>query len=78
MKTISVAVSEEEYERFRQVAADSDRSIAQLIREAMTFYRQEKLSVRSPLQDFPVLPGHHLVGELPSHEDVYDEMFDRS
>ena len=78
MKTISVSVSAREYERFREEARQTHRSIAQLIREAMTFYRREKLSERSPLRELPVLAGHELVGDLPDHETVYEEMFDRS
>lgn len=75
MKTISLSVSEEEYEIFRAAAQKSARSIAQLIREAMTFYREERLEPRTPLQKVAVLPGHRPLGDLPSRADLYDEIF---
>ncbi len=74
MKTISVSVSESDYEAFRKVAKEQNRSIALLIREAMAEYRVSKLSERSRLTDLPVLPGHRLIGNLPSREEIYDEI----
>lgn len=75
MKTISVAVSDNDYEAFRRAARAQRRSIAQLIREAMAYYRTEKIVARSPLTDVPVLAGHRLVGRLPDRHEVYDEIF---
>ncbi len=75
MRTISVAVSESDYEVFRRVAQSHQRSIAQLIREAMSFYRKQRLEKRMPLQDLPVLAGHRPLGELPDRAAVYDELF---
>jgi len=43
MKTISLAVSETDYEAYRRASHAQHRPIAQLIREAMAFYRTEKL-----------------------------------
>jgi hypothetical protein len=43
----------------------------------MAEYRASKLSDRSRLTDLLVLPGHRLVGKLPSREEVYDEIFRR-
>lgn len=74
MKTVSISVSEADYEVFREAAKESQRSIAQLVREAMAFYRQERLQPRTPLREVPVLPGHRLVGELPSRSEIYDEI----
>ncbi len=75
MKTISVSVSTDDYEAFREAARREHRPIAQLIREAMTFYRQEQLDRRTPLEDIPVLAGHRLRGRLPSRSEIYDEVF---
>lgn len=75
MKTISVAVSEEDYEAFRHASGESDRSIAQLIREAMALYREEKLERRTPLRNLRVLAGHRPIAPLPSRQDLYGEMF---
>ena len=77
MKTISLAVSESDYEAFRLASQSGGRSVAQLIREAMAVYRTEHLQERTLLNDFPVLVGHRLIGELPSRETIHDEMLDR-
>jgi hypothetical protein len=76
MKTVSVAVSELDYDAFREAARQRDRSIAQLIRDAMARYRETELAPRSPLRSVPVLPGHRPVGRLPSRSELYDEIFE--
>lgn len=75
MRTISVAVSESDYEAFRRAARLRRRSAAQLIREAMAFYLAEKLEERRRLTDLPVLAGHRPLAELPSRAEIYDEIF---
>ncbi len=75
MKTISVAISPEDYEVFRQVARARQCSIAQLIREAMAFYRTEQLQKATPLTELPTLPGHRPRGALPSRAEIYTEIF---
>jgi hypothetical protein len=75
MKTISLSVSEADYEVFRRAAAAADRSIAQLIREAMALYRAERLEERAPLRDLPVLVGHKPLTLLPTRAQVYEEVF---
>lgn len=74
MKTISVAVSELDYEAFRRAADRQGRPIAQLIREAMAVYRAERLHERTPLKDFPVLVGHRPAGPLPTRDELWDEV----
>jgi hypothetical protein len=76
MKSISLSVSEDDYEAFRAAAEREGQSIAALIREAMSFYRQERLKDRRPLDRLPVLVGHEPTGPLPTRAAVYDEMFD--
>ena len=78
MKSISLSVSEEDYEAFRLAAEQEGESIAALIREAMAFYRQERLEERRPLARLVVLAGHEPIAPLPSRADVYDEMFGES
>jgi hypothetical protein len=75
MKTISVAVSNEDYEAFRRGSRRTKRSIAQLIREAMALYRRELLEEKPRLTELPVIRGHRLVGPLPARGEVYDEIF---
>jgi hypothetical protein len=77
MKTISVSVSEDDYEAFRREARHQRRSIAQLIREAMATFRRDHMEQRSPLTDVPVLAGHRPLGAPASRIDIYDEVFDR-
>lgn len=60
---------------FRRAARARNRSAAQLIREAMAFYRAEKLEERPRLTELPVLAGHRQLGELPNRAEVYEEMF---
>lgn len=65
MKTISLSVSENDYEAFRAESVRAGRSIASLIREAMAEYRESlgggrKLTRVRPFAD--VRP----IGELPS------------
>jgi hypothetical protein len=78
MKTISVSVSEQDYEEFRRASRRKGRPIAELIREAMGFYRAEKLAHREPLRDLPVLAGHRPRRRLPARTEVYDEIFART
>jgi hypothetical protein len=76
MKTISVAVSEADYEAFRDGAQAQGRSIAQLIREAMALYREQRLESRSRMLDVPVLVGHRpVIDVLPSREELYDDIY---
>lgn len=78
MKTISVSVSADDYEAFRRGARRARRPIAQLIREAMALYRQERLEERSRLDDVPVLVGPRPLAPLPGRADIYDEIFGES
>lgn len=74
MKTISVSVSKEDYEAFRRGARREKRSIAQLIRDAMTLYRQERLDEKTRLDDLPVLVGHRPLRDLPGRAEIYEDM----
>lgn len=75
MKTISLAVSTDDYEAFRQAAREQGRPIAQLIRESMAVYRAEHLERRQRLDRLPVLAGHQPTGDLPSRAEIYEEIF---
>jgi hypothetical protein len=76
MRTISLAVLESDYEAFKEAAKEQGRSAAQLIREAMTFFRQHRLQKREPLRALPVLSAHRPIGNLPSRAELYDEVFE--
>lgn len=75
MKTISVSVSTEDYEAFRRSARRSKRPIVQLIREAMAFYRKERLEEKRRLLDLAALVGHRPLSNLPGRAELYDEIF---
>jgi hypothetical protein len=75
MKTISLSVSESDYSAFQRAAKRRDRPAAELIREAMAFYRAEKLEDRSRLETIPVIPGHEPTGPLPDRAEVYGEIY---
>jgi len=77
MKTISLSVSESDYEAFRQASEEGDRSIAQLIREAMSLYRTEYIEAKKPLAELPILSGHSPIAALPSREELYKEICNR-
>lgn len=77
MKTISISVSESDYEAFRVYAARHDRSIAELVREAMALYRKEKLTPTERLERIPVVHGMKPLGPLPTREEIYDEITSR-
>ncbi len=76
MKTISLSVSKVDYAAFRRASRRLQRSIAQLIREAMALYREERLEQKGRLSELPVVVGHRPLGPLPTRAEVYDEMFD--
>lgn len=76
MRTISVSVSKEDYAAFRRGSKRLQRSIAQLIREAMSLYREQRLDEKSRLVTLPVLVGHRPLANLPTRAELYEEIFD--
>jgi hypothetical protein len=75
MKAISVSVSKEDYEAFRRGSRRLKRPIAQLIREAMAVYREERLEDKTRLVELPVLVGHRPLSALPGRAEIYEEIF---
>jgi len=75
MKTISVSVLKEDYDAFRRGARRRKLSIAQLIREAMAYYREQRLEEKPRLAELPVLVGHRPLSALPGRDEVYDEIY---
>ena len=76
MKSISLMVSREDYKVFRQAAELKNRSIAGLIREAMSLYRKEHLDERSPVTGVPILVGHRPLQDVPGRVEIYEEIFE--
>lgn len=75
MRTLRVTVSDSEYDALQKVAGARDRSVEQLIQEALTAFQRETEEPRKPLRDLPLFPGHRLVAELPSRAELYEEIF---
>jgi hypothetical protein len=75
MRALRVTVSDSEYDALEKVAAAQRRPLEQLIREALVVVRSGFGEARKPLRDLPLLPGHRPLTELPTRDDLYDEMF---
>lgn len=65
MKTISLSVSENDYEAFRAESTRAGRSIASLIRDAMADYR-ESLGGGRRLTRIRPFAGAKPIGEFPA------------
>jgi hypothetical protein len=76
MRTIQLTVPDSDYEAFQKVASAKHRTVEQLLQEALTLFRSERIEGKAPLRDLPVFPGHRPVADLPSRADLYDEVFE--
>ena len=74
MKTISVNVSEPVYEEFMQHARRTDRTAAELIREAMDLFRRERIRPRTSLTKLKPLQLGKTLRPLSSRDDLLGEM----
>jgi hypothetical protein len=75
MRALRVTVSDSEYEALEKAAASQSRTLEDLIRDALAAVRSGFGEARKPLRDLPLLPGHRPLMELPTRDDLYDEMF---
>jgi hypothetical protein len=76
MKTLSLTLPETDYEALQKTAEAEGRSVADLVHEAVTFYREHKYKATTPLHDLPVFSGHQSVLPLPSRSELYDEVLE--
>lgn len=76
MKTISVNVSEPVYEDFMEYARKQDRTAAELIREAMEQFRDERIKNRPSLRDLKPLKLGKPLCDLTRKDDLLGEMLD--
>ena len=74
MKTISVNVSEPVYADFMQHAERTDRTAAELIREAMELFRNQRIRPRTSLTDFKPLNLGKTLKPLSNRDDLLGEM----
>ncbi len=80
MKTITVHVSEPIYREFQQFAKSTDRKTAELIREAMELYRDQRIRQRkthSLLEHEPIALGKPL-RSWKSRAELLENFFDRN
>ena len=75
LKTISVNVSEPVYQDFVEYARRTDRTAAELIREAMELFPQ-RIAARSSIKTLGPLDLGEVIGPLESEDDLLDEMLD--
>ncbi|TAK99014.1 MAG: hypothetical protein EPO07_11260 [Verrucomicrobia bacterium] len=74
MKTISVNVSEPVYEDFMEHAQRTDRTAAELIREAMELFRSQRIRPRTSLAGLKPLNLGKTLRPLTSRDDLLGEM----
>ncbi len=74
MKTISVNVSEPVYEEFMQHAQRTDRTAAELIREAMELFRSQRIHPRTSLAALKPLNLGKTLKPLSNRDDLLGEM----
>jgi hypothetical protein len=74
MKTITINVSEPVYAEFRAASRSMGRPTAELIREAMELYRQERLKPRRDLTSFRPRSAGRVLEDLGAHDDLLEDM----
>ena len=74
MKTISVNISEPVYEDFIKHARRTDRPAAELIREAMELFRNQRIRPRTSVGSMKPLDLGKTLRPLTSRDDLLGEM----
>ena len=76
MKTISVNVSEPVYEDFMEHAQRTDRTAAELIREAMDLFRNQRIRPRTSLSALKPLNLGKTLRPFSGRDDLLGEMLE--
>jgi inosine-uridine nucleoside N-ribohydrolase len=76
MKTVSLTIPKSDYEALQKAAEAESRSVTDVFREAVAFYREHKSKAKTPLHDLPVFAGHQPLLPLPSRSELYDEVLE--
>jgi len=74
MKTITINVSEPVYAEFQQASKVMGRPTSELIREAMEFYRNERMYPRRSLNSFRPRSVGKVLKPLDNQDDLFGEM----
>ncbi len=74
MKAITINVSEPVYRTFQKYAQAQDRTTSEVIREAMEFYKNEKIEKKTSIRNLQPLSLGRIVKPVTGREDYLDEM----
>jgi hypothetical protein len=77
MKTISVNVSEPVYRDFLEYARRTDRTAAELIREAMELYRAQRIATRGRVRTLAPIDLGAIITPLGPEDDLLGEMLEK-
>jgi len=78
MKTITLNVSDAVYQDFAQEAKRTKRPAAELIRQAMEVFHEERLSRRGSLRDRRPFAAGAPVQPITRDDDILGEMLSRA
>jgi hypothetical protein len=76
MKTISVNVSEPVYQDFLEYARRTDRTAAELIREAMELFRAQRIAARGSIRLLVPMDLGEIIAPPDSEDDLLGEMLE--
>ena len=75
MRVISIHVSDKTYAEFKRYAQNLDRPVAELIREAMEWYRTHRIQTETILRHMPVSSRPKLKRRW-TREEIQEELLD--
>lgn len=76
MKTITINVSEPVYEEFREYSRRTDRSISEIIRQAMEEFSNQRVRGAGSMKDIPPLSVGAMIRDIGPTDDTLSEMLD--
>jgi len=76
MRAITINVSDPVYREFQEHARKNDRTVSELIREAMEEYRTRKMRPRTSLRDLRASSVGAVLAPLGRDDDLMGEMLD--
>jgi hypothetical protein len=77
MKTISVNISEPVYKDFLEHARKTDRTAAELIREAMELFRDQRIRPRTSIAKLKPLQLGKTLRQPTRRDDLLEEMLSK-
>ena len=77
MKTITINASEPVYRDFQRFAKARDRTVSELIRDAMEEFRERRIPRSATLADLNPVSVGRVLAPLRIGDDLLEEMLDR-